>query len=394
VTRLGERLAGVQVPDAEGAAHRARAVVLETYAAREPVPARHRRSALRLVLGATCAVLLLVGVAVASPGTETIIRSVREAVAPKAVPHTAAPLQIPGGGSLLVRLPGALLIQRADGSRLMLGDYRDASWSPHARFIVASAGPHLVAIDPRTGKNRWTITAAAPVSAARWSLEPTVPPCCRIAYLSAGAVHVIAGDGTGERVLAPADDRVAPAWRPRSRDRALAFATPSGAVRVESVETGRTITRVREPFRPKAIAWSSDGTRLLVLGATQLVVLDLDGHRGPRRIAPKPGSTLVSAAFVGKGHAIVLLRRLGGGRSSIVLVPAKGPGRPLVTLVGTLAGLAPSPDGKHVLVGWSAAGQWLLVPVTGTDRARNTIALASRLGRTPQLIADSWRSTR
>jgi hypothetical protein len=163
-------------------------------------------------------------------------------------------------------------------------------------------------------------------------------------------------------------------------------------VRVESVETGRAIARVREPFRPTAIAWSSDGTRLLVLGATQLVVVDLDGRRGPLRIAPKPGSTLVSAAFLGKGHALVLLRRLGGGRSSIVLVPANGPGRPLVTLVGTLAGLAPSPDGRHVLVGWSAAGQWLLVPVTGTDRARRTRALASRLGATPQLVADSWRS--
>jgi hypothetical protein len=392
VTRLGERLADVRMPDAAAAAQRARAVVLETYTAREPVPARRRRSALRLALGAACAVLL-VGVAAASPGTERIIRSVREAVAPEAVRHTAVPLQIPGGGSLLVRSRGALILQRADGSRLPLGPYRGASWSPHARFIVATAGRHLVAIDPRSGKNRWTITAAAPVSGARWSLEPTVPPCCRIAYLSAGAVHVIAGDGTGDRVLAPADDGVAPAWRPRSSDRALAFVTPAGAVRVESVETGRSIARVREAFRPKAVAWSSDGTRLLVLGARQLVVLDLDGRRGPRRIAPKPGSTLVSAVFLGKGHAIVLLRRLGGGRSSIVLVPATGPGRPLVTLVGTLAGLAPSPDGTHVLVGWSAAGQWLLVPVTGTDRARRTIALESRLGTTPQLVADSWRST-
>ena len=393
MTRLGQRLSDVRVPDADAAAQRARAVVLEAYAAREPVPARRRRSALRLALGAACAVLL-VGVAVASPGTETLIRSVREAVAPKAVRHAAAPLRLPGGGSLLVRSPGSLFIQHADGSRLLLGPYRGASWSPHARFIVATAGPHLVTIDPHTGKNRWTITAAAPVSGARWSLEPTVPPCCRIAYLSAGAVHVIAGDGTGDHVLAPADDRVAPAWRPRSTDRALAFVAPSGVVRVESAETGRTIARAREPFRPTAVAWSSDGSRLLVVGARQLVVLDLDGGRGTRRIAPEPGSTIASAAFLGSGHAIVLLRRLGGGRSSVVLVPTAGPGRPLVTLVGTLAGLAPSPDGTHVLVGWRAAGQWLLVPVTGTDRARRTIALAARLGATPQLVAGSWRAAR
>ena len=334
--------------------------------------------------------VLLVGVAAASPGTETIIRSVREAVVPETVRHTTAPLEIPGDGSLLVRSRA----RSSSSARTARSCCSGPTATPRGRRTRASSSRPQDVISSRSIRNRRDpLDDHRRGARLRCALVARADGAAVLPdrYLGAGAVHVIAGDGTGDRTLAPADDRVAPAWRPRSRDRALAFVMPGGAVRVESVETGRDIARVREPFRPKAIAWSADGTRLLVLGVRQLVVLDLDGDRRTLRIAPKPGSTLASAAFLGDGHAIVLLRRLGGGRSRIVLVPARGPGRPLVTLVGTLAGLAPSPDGTHVLVGWSAAGQWLLVPVTGTDRARRTIALASRLGETPQLVPDSWR---
>ena len=112
------------------------------------------------------------------------------------------------------------------------GRYRDGAWSPHARFVVATAGRRLVAIDPHTGKLHWSHTAPAVVRGARWSLEPTVPPCCRIAYLTVGArsndgtLRVIAGDGSGDHAVAPADPRVAPAWRPGDRQRASPTSIP------------------------------------------------------------------------------------------------------------------------------------------------------------------------
>ena len=180
-------LADVTVPGAGAAEQRARGVVLDAFEARERVPARRRRSGLRLALGVAGAALLA-GVAVASPGGETIQRFVRDVVVrPQARQLPSAPLRLPGGGNLLVRAPlgspSALWVVHADGSRSMLGRYRDGSWSPHARFVVATAGNRLVAVDPHTGKVHWSITAPAPVRGARWSLEPTVPPCCRVAYL-------------------------------------------------------------------------------------------------------------------------------------------------------------------------------------------------------------------
>ena len=142
----------------------------------------------------------------------------------------------------------------------LLGRYRDGSWSPHARFVVATAGHRLVALDPRTGKVHWSITAAAPVRGARWSLEPTVPPCCRVAYLTAGTLRIVAGDGSGDRELARADPRAAPAWRPGDHRRALAYVDPAGAVRLVSADSGGALAApYHHGFRPTLLAWSSDG---------------------------------------------------------------------------------------------------------------------------------------
>ena len=102
-----------------------RTVVLDAFEAREPVPERRRRSGLRLALGVAGAAVIA-GVAVASPGSETIRQLVRDAVvAPKAAKLPAAPMRLPGGGSLLVRAPdtspSALWVVHGDGSRKLLG---------------------------------------------------------------------------------------------------------------------------------------------------------------------------------------------------------------------------------------------------------------------------------
>jgi hypothetical protein len=395
-------LGQLAIPDAAAAEQRARAVVLDAYAAHEPVAARGRRTGLRLALGVAGAALLA-GVAVASPGGETIRRIVRDAVRANVLTVRSAPLaafRLPEGGSLLVRSKGALFLVHADGSRLVLGPYRDAAWSPHARFVVATAGRHLVVLDPRSGATRWSITAATAVHGARWSLEPSVPPCCRVAYLAddpgrgKGLLHVIAGDGSGDRVLGPADAQVAPAWQPASRRRALAYVDAAGSLRVISADSGRLLAGpIWRGFRPTRLAWSADGTRLLAMNRRRLLILD-EGLRSVVRIlAPTRSGRLVSGSFIGRGHAVVVLRRLAGGRSRVELLPAKGPGRPLATLVGTLSGMSPSPDGRSVLVGWGAADQWLLVPV-GHGPTRRLTGLARRFGTAPAPIVDAWHTPR
>jgi hypothetical protein len=401
---LRRALAEAAIPDAPEAEQRARQVVLGAFEAREPARARRRRTGVRLALGVGVAALLA-GVAVASPGSETIRRIVHDAVAPAAEQLPRAPMRLPGGGALLVRAPvgstSALWIVHANGVPRLLGRYRDGSWSPHARFVVATVGHRVVALDPRTAQVHWSVTAPAAVRSARWSLEATVPPCCRVAYLVAGArrwagsLRIVAGDGSGDHRLASADPRVAPAWRPGDRNRALAYVDPSGAVRLVDADSGRELAApYHHGFRPTLLAWSSDGSRLLAMNPVRLVVFDASLHAlgSVRRPADELGS-FTTAAFTTRGHAVLLLRRLGNGRARLDLLPPDRPARPLETLVGALFGLSPSPDGRTVLVGWGAADQWLLVPTRKGGRATRVTGLTGMFGSAVVPVANGWRAT-
>jgi len=191
-----------EAPGERAAEDRAWAVVRHAYAEREPVawPRRHARP---LVAGALVAAAVA---AVLSPPGRSVVHSLRKAVG---VQHAQTELSsLPAPGRLLVSGPGGTWIVNQDGSRRRLGSYRDAAWSPHGLFVAATKPSELVALDPK-GNVRWTLPRRSP----RFPAWTGTRADTRIAYLAGGKLHVVAGDGTGDRTIGPAA-AVPPVWLP------------------------------------------------------------------------------------------------------------------------------------------------------------------------------------
>src|SRR4029079_14666460 len=128
-----DALERIPVPDEEPARERAHKVVLTAFAGREPV--RRPSQARRVALGVGVAALA-VELAVASPPGMAVVDRVREVVA---VERTAPALfSLPAPGRLLVASDAGVWVVDADGRKRLLAGYREASWSPSGRFLVAT----------------------------------------------------------------------------------------------------------------------------------------------------------------------------------------------------------------------------------------------------------------
>lgn len=350
---LRDRLEQAEPPDAADAQARAWAVAAGAYAQRE-VP-RRRRLPPALVVP-----LLAVALALAAtpPGAAVgrWVRTVLGGVVPPAPRASLGPL--PDGRLLVTSAGGAWIVQR-DGSRLRLGDYRDATWSPQGRYVAAWHGRQLSAVAP-DGRVAWRIAAPGAVADARWS-----PDGYRIAYRRGAGLAVIAGDGTGPRLLAAHAWPAAPAWRP-TEPHTLAWVTRSGRVVVADVDSGRVVWRSRADIgRVRQLLWSADGRRLLAWRPDAARIIDIATER-VRRVALAPSARLDGAAWAPRGRRVVLVERRGG--ISRVLVAR--PGRPLehdvrLAVPGRLGSVAWAPDGRRVLVRWLERDEWLLVPTAG-----------------------------
>ena len=103
--------------------------------------------------------------------------------------------------------------------------------------MAVAAGDRLAAVDPH-GTVRWALARPA-VSDPRWYS----PSGYRVAYLSAGTLRVVDGDGTGDRLLATGVAHVAPAWRPGQPlgPFELAYVTARGRVVVRDGDTGKVV---------------------------------------------------------------------------------------------------------------------------------------------------------
>ena len=328
---------------------------------RATVPAT-RRPRVRARVAVIVAVALAAAVVVAawSPPGSALFRHVRQAVGLEHAEPALFALPAPGRLLVVSAEHGGVWMVRANGFLRKFGPYDDASWSPHGRYVVATRGNRLLALDP-DGHVRWSLARRAP----RGPLWEGTETDTRIAYTDASGLRVVAGDGTGDHLL----DRfgTSPAWDP-GRLHTLAYYV-GGSV-VLRHDDGGLVWRRPVTVLPTSFAWSSDGRLLAAFSARRIVVLDAGGRA--IRTVSMLGAELLSGAFRPRSHTLAVEIRF-PGRSEVRLVDVDRPGGARLVFAGPgdFGELAWSPNGAWLLVTWPAANQWVFLHGTRAHAVAN-----------------------
>ena len=367
---MRRELESVEIPGEHDARERTWPVVESAFAGRQPVP---RPSHWPRVAAIAVALVALVAAALSPPG-RAVIDEVREAVGvERAQP---ALFSLPAQGRLLVASDAGVWIVQEDGSKRLLGDYREASWSPFGRFVVAARENELAALDP-DGDVRWTL-ARPGVRFPQWTGTETDT---RVAYVDRTGIRVVAGDSTDDRLLVRGA-RGPIAWRPGAGF-VLAYAT-TREVLVRDLDSRRILWRADRPggrSRIRALEWSSDGELLVVLQPFALRVYDT---RGQVTSQDDPSDAARDAdAAVRPGTRDVSVIRLHGSQSTLFRLAT---GKPLFSGTGTFDQVTWSPDGRWILVTWPTADQWVFVRADGKRvRAVSNVSEQFRTRSFPRL---------
>jgi hypothetical protein len=349
---LRSALLAAPVPGELEAQRRAWRVVKTAYAEREPV-----RRPRRLRLLVAVAVLIALLAAAISPPGRAVGDWIRDRVAGEEETQPAL-FRLPAAGQLLVVSEEGPWLVRPDGSKRLLGAYDDASFSPSARFVVATRGRRVVALEP-DGDPRWSVTRPDPVADARWAPSPGF----RVAYRAGDTLRVVAGDGTGDRLLAESVAEIAPAWQPLEDRTMLAYADTAGRVHVTDADGEERWSA--EPGAPPAkLVWSSDGRFLLVVTTGARHQLYGQGGRRAGVLRTPPAHSVLDAEFE-PGTRRVAYSAFDGesGRGIVVLGEER-----LQRVEGRVSDLQFSPGGRWLLAGWPEADQLLFLRLPGVQR--------------------------
>jgi len=333
----------------------------------ERVPTRRRTAPSTKVLVAIAILAVLAAGIASSPG-RALLDSVREAVG---VEHAQPALfSLPASGRLLVVSDNGPWIVQRDGSKRRLGDWRDASWSPFGRFVIASRANELAALDAH-GNVRWSL-ARPNVRFPRWGGSRTDT---RVAYLTGGRVHVVAGDGTQD-VDVGAAAPVPPAWQPGAQH-VLTYVDPRGRVRAVDTDTEELLWRSAPYAAPRLLEWSRDGRRLALIVRDRVATLGASG----KEIATSAVPGVVAVAPAPRGTAFAL------ARARDVLVLDRGRATRVFAGGGPFGGVAWSPDRAWLVVSWPQADQWVFIRVRGPHRIRAVSNVAQQFDGFPRLGA-------
>ena len=244
------RLDRAEIPGEHEARERTWRLVQAALAEREPVP--QPRRALVPALAVT-ALVAAIAAAFTPPGRAVVDR-VREAIGVETAEQ--ALFSLPAGGRLLVVADSGAWVVSRDGSKRRLGDYRDVSCSPFGRFVVAAGENELAALEA-DGDVRWKL-ARPDVRAPAWSGSLTDT---RIAYLSGGTLRVVAGDGTGDHSIGPAES-----FRWLAGDGHRLAVSTGGRDSVVDADTGAVVGGRPPPVAPVAFVRRTAGTSEVRVG--------------------------------------------------------------------------------------------------------------------------------
>jgi hypothetical protein len=381
--RLKELLRDAPIPAERQAEERGWRVVKTAFGSRSPGPPRRRLGRPALVLAAA-AVVLAVGLSPAGAKVADVFKQVTGVGQHNA---RSALTSLPAPGHLLVSSSAGSWVVSEDGSMRFLGDYTDATWSPHGLFVAATRDHQLAAVAP-DGTPQWSLAQRRTVSDPRWS-----PSGYRVAYLSGDSLRVVAGDGIGDRPLRSRVARVAPAWRPASPaalranpsgvgTHILAFATPDGRIEVVDTDSRSVLWRSAAGQRPTALQWSSDGARLLALDRSGWRLFNARGELSSQVRHSTLGAP-VAASFAPRGSsfAVVYAKGTAAGtkRSRVVIMRPVNPRtvatKPL-SFPGSITGVTWSPNGRWLLLAWKDADEWLFMHPGGPVGKRGVRAVA------------------
>jgi hypothetical protein len=243
----------IPIPREHDARARTWSVVARAFHERQPT---RPRAQWPRVAAVAIALAALAAAALSSPG-RAVLDEVREVVGVEN--SQPALFSLPAPGRLLVASDEGVWVVQEDGSKRLLGPYREASWSPFGRFVVAARANELAALEP-DGDVRWTL-ARPGVRSPRWAGSETDT---RIAYVDRTGVRVVGGDGRGDRLIARGA-RGPLAWRP-GRAFVLTYTDRRGRRTRYDVTADRVLARPSSKTQPPRVLRYRGGSTEVVVG--------------------------------------------------------------------------------------------------------------------------------
>jgi hypothetical protein len=387
-------LRAVPLPDEAGAEQRGLEVADAAFRARDRVRWAHRHRGLAVAIAAAALATTVVVVAVLTPPGQAVVDRVRDAVGREEA--KPALVRLPTSGHLLVVSEAGAWVVRQDGSKRLLGNYADASWSPRGLYVAAAQGQHLVALDAESGEARWSLARDRSVSEPRWSgggLDT------RIAYRAGPELHVVAGDGSPDEIIATGVGSAAAAWRGASH--VLAYADAQGHVHVVDTDSSRELGVTGSGPPVRLLAFDRDG-RLIVSTPKEILVYRKTLRGKPVVFArAEMDHEILAFALVGWGlvyadydraaDATTIVRPLCSTAGACLAI--LNPDVDLFRGAGRVDGLTASPGGRWLVSGWPAADQLLflrLLPrigkAVGVSNATDEFSPGSSRGAFPVVM--------